>query len=67
MNNSTDEEEPILFEWNALSGVSLYHLQISESTDFSTVAFEDNNIATTSKSVTGLDSGTVYYWRVRGK
>jgi surface protein len=53
--------------WNAYSGATYYLLDVSESSDFSTFVYEDQqvNAPSTSYVVIGLNSNTTYYYRVR--
>jgi hypothetical protein len=54
--------------WNASSGATGYDLDVSESNTFSSYVsgYEDLDVGNvTSKSVTGLDDLTTYYYRVR--
>lgn len=54
--------------WNLSSGASSYWLDVSTSSDFSSVLPAYNNkyvgTGTTSHAVTGLNPGTIYYYRV---
>jgi hypothetical protein len=49
--------------WNAVSGISTYHLLIATDANFSNVVVEVKDIATTSYSPYTLSAGT-YYWKV---
>jgi hypothetical protein len=53
--------------WEAYSGATYYLLDVSESSDFSTFVYENQqvNAPTTSYVVIGLNSNTTYYYRVR--
>ncbi len=53
------------FVWIASSGAASYTLQISTDNAFSALTFNQSDISTTNIQVTGLNSFTVYYWRVR--
>ena len=50
--------------WNSVPGINSYQLQASESSAFSSLAY-NSNVTGTSKQVTGLDDNTTYYWRVK--
>jgi len=51
--------------WYASSGATLYRLQLSSDSTFSTTAVDQSEIRDTSISVSGLLNDTTYYWRVR--
>lgn len=53
------------FIWKDSPGAAAYQLQVSTSTSFATTVVDQSNICDTSRSVSGLTLGTVYYWRVR--
>ena len=51
-------------EWQSSSGANSYGLQVSTSSDFTTVVDEQIGIADTYQLVSGLKTNTTYYWRV---
>ncbi|KPK96162.1 hypothetical protein AMJ80_01530 [bacterium SM23_31] len=51
--------------WNSSSGATSYTLQVSQYSNFSSYVFNQNVGNVTSKQITGLSEGTIYYWRVR--
>jgi Secretion system C-terminal sorting domain len=53
------------FAWNASPGAAAYQLQVSTDPSFATTVVDQSDICDTSRSVSGLSSLTVYYWRVR--
>jgi transposase-like protein len=54
---------PIL-SWSPSTGATSYTVQLSTSSDFSTLTLNQSGITTTSYSTPPLTSGMVYYWRV---
>jgi len=52
--------------WSAAQGATSYHLQVSRSADFGSLAIDATGFSTTTFTVTGLGTGTDYFWRVRG-
>ena len=53
-----------IISWNPTQGAELYALQISDTTDFSTLIVNQSDINGTSFQVSGLSSNNIYYWRV---
>ena len=50
--------------WNASTGATIYRVQVSVSSSFSTTVYDQSNLVGTSQVVSGLANSTVYYWRV---
>ncbi|MFC1620260.1 immunoglobulin domain-containing protein [Candidatus Neomarinimicrobiota bacterium] len=57
---------PVL-TWNASPEAASYHLEVATSAAFSTLVFDTDSIAGTSRQVGPLASSWTYYWRVRGE
>jgi hypothetical protein len=53
--------------WNASTGTSSYRLQVSGSTTFNPLVFEDSTISAKNQEIGPLIDNTVYYWRVLAK
>ena len=53
--------------WSTVSGAATYHVQVSTSNTFATIAIEDSILTSASKSLSGLANGVTYYWRVQSK
>lgn len=53
--------------WYRLPTAVNYHVQLSKDTSFSVLSVNDSTITDSVKTLTGLDTSTVYYWRVRAK
>ncbi|MGY6521478.1 MAG: LamG-like jellyroll fold domain-containing protein [Mongoliitalea sp.] len=62
---ATFQNPSISFAWERVSEATAYHLQVSERSDFSSIAFQNQTINATSFSLSTLTSGKVYFWRVR--
>jgi hypothetical protein len=57
---------PPTLTWSAPAGGSAsYQVQVSTSSSFGTTIFNQSNITTTSRAVSGLSANVTYYWRVR--
>lgn len=63
-NGATGVSTSPTLSWNASSGATSYRLQVSTSSAFSTLTIDQSGITTTSLAISGLASGTIYYWRV---
>jgi hypothetical protein len=55
----------ISFAWNEVENATAYHLQVSESADFSTISYQNQNITTTNFSLNSLAKDKAYFWRLR--
>lgn len=53
--------------WAKVPGASIYRLQVSLSSTFSTLVVNDSTITDTTKAIGPLQNSTVYYWRVSAK
>lgn len=63
-NGSTDQDISPTLMWNASGGATSYELQVSASSSFSPLAYDNATLTTTSQQVSGLAYSTTYYWRV---
>jgi len=64
LNNASLYTTSVNFSWNAPSqGATSYTLQVSKYSNFSTFVY-NNTVTSTSQTVSGLEYGTTYYWRV---
>ena len=51
--------------WSRVIPSSAYAVQVDRDSGFSTIVFENHSIIDTSVNVSTLQSGTMYFWRVR--
>jgi hypothetical protein len=63
---ATNQPVSLMLEWQTSANASLYHVQIASDTGFVNIVKNDS-VSTLSYSVSSLDSGTTYYWRVQAK
>ncbi len=63
-NGSTGISTSPTLSWNAAAGATSYEVQVSTDSTFAATFYNQSNLTTTSKSVSGLSAGTKYYWRV---
>jgi YVTN family beta-propeller protein len=66
-NSATDQPISLSLIWNSVSTATSYDVQVATDTGFASLFIEDSTLTDTVKSVNGLASGTVYYWRVRAE
>lgn len=64
-NGSVNIPTEIHIRWSGSSMASNYHLQLSESNDFTNPGFNFENLTDSSKTIPGLKNSLTYYWRVR--
>src|SRR5437867_2978126 len=63
-NNAASQPTSLTLSWNASSGATSYHVQVSTSSTFTTLEVDDAGLSSTSDPVSGLANNTTYYWRV---
>ena len=63
-NNQTGIESSPTLVWSAISGAASYHVKVSTDQSFAAAALDKAGVADTTLSVSGLNSGTTYYWEV---
>lgn len=64
-DSAIDQPTTITLTWNPVQGADFYHLQVSTSSDFGQLFFEDSTLILTSQRFENFDNGVTYYWRVR--
>ncbi len=63
-NGATGLATSLTLSWNASTGATSYRLQVSTSSAFTTTVVDQSGLSGTSSLVSGLLTGTTYYWRV---
>jgi hypothetical protein len=66
-DNSTNVSTDVTLEWNSADNADSYTIQVSTDANFNTIVEADSGITTLTKLINGLNNGTEYFWRVRGK
>ena len=64
-DDATDISTSPTLSWEPIANVDNYHLQISTTSDFSTLFLNNDSITEAEYEVDGLDHDRRYYWRVR--
>ena len=67
VNTAIDQPNSLSLSWNEAAGASLYRIQISTISDFSTLVVDDSSLVTTIKNISSLSESTTYFWRVSSK
>ncbi|MEJ2544929.1 MAG: hypothetical protein P8Y99_12755, partial [Calditrichaceae bacterium] len=65
-NNSIDLNTEITFSWTGVENTIGYELQLSFTSDFSTIEYSKTDITEKQFTATDLVNGKTYFWRVRG-
>lgn len=65
-NGAIDESITPLLNWNVSQNTESYLIQLSMSSNFTTLVYEESLFTDTAKMVGPLDYNTTYYWRVAG-
>ena len=63
-DGSTTVPRTATLTWNASTGAASYRVQVSISSKFTALVYNQSGIAATSAIVSGLGSRATYYWRV---
>jgi len=66
-NGSVDIVTNPAMSWNSSAGASSYRLQVSTTTSFNPIVFEDSTISGTNHEIGQLSDNTIYHWRVLAK
>jgi hypothetical protein len=67
-NTKNRDINGLQLSWNNVNVATSYHVQVSKNSNFSTVAFENQNVSGTSVTIDqNLDYFSDYFWRVRAK
>jgi hypothetical protein len=65
-NNNINQPPNALLDWNVLSGILGYEVQIDTTNNFNSSLLQTFSVGATSQTLTAnLNFGTTWYWRVR--
>lgn len=65
-NNTINQPPNALLDWNVVSGITGYEVQLDTTASFNSSLFQSFSIGATSQTNTAnLNFGTTWYWRVR--
>lgn len=64
-SNANNLSRPINLRWKKASGISRYHVQVSNDIGFSQLVVNDTAVVDTFRQISVIASGKTYFWRVR--
>jgi hypothetical protein len=64
-NSTPDLPLSLTLRWNKAASATAYRIQVSRAADFSTLFVDTSSVADTNLAVSGLQSFTIYSWRVK--
>lgn len=64
-NSKAINSNPVVLTWNAVSGATVYQIQIATDAAFTNIVTDNNNVSGTSFNFSGTSPLTNYYWKVR--
>jgi hypothetical protein len=59
-------ETEVIFDWAEVSGSDHYEVQVAESAEFELLSLDTAMVQATELSISNLENGKTYFWRVRG-
>ncbi len=66
-NDATSLSIPVQLTWSVTIGATGYHVQVAKDSLFTVMVANDSLLTVPVKNLTGLQTDTKYYWRVKGK
>jgi hypothetical protein len=66
-NGSSNQPSTFSLSWSPSAGAATYTCQVATDSLFSGIVLNDSTVTSTSRQVSGLANGTLYYWRVNAK
>ena len=63
-NNSINKPTTLTLNWNSVSAVSSYELQVSLTSTFDSTVLDQSGTTSITQTVSALSNGVTYYWRV---
>ena len=63
-NLSSAQPVNLTLTWSTSSNATSYGVQVSTTSNFVTLLVNDVGLTSTSKTLSGLNQGTTYYWRI---
>jgi hypothetical protein len=61
---SVDQEQPVLLQWTPQGFARSYHLQVSMDFEFTSLAVDESSLTNMAYTLSSVQAGTNYYWRV---
>jgi sugar lactone lactonase YvrE len=66
-NNAKDQPLSITLQWEKAAMADSYHLQLANDSLFKTIVLNDSLITSSSRTITNLLEGRIYFWRLKAK
>ena len=66
-NGAFGQPFEVTLTWNPVAGASSYRVQVATDEAFANIILDDSTVVNPNKVISGLESFTRYYWRVRAK
>ena len=67
VNNATQQLQPVVLKWKHSQRVEKYTLEVSESSNFTTLFLVDSTLTDTMRTLPQLQTPKTYYWRVKAR
>jgi hypothetical protein len=64
-NNAVCQALILTCSWNSTTGAATYQIQVDDDNSFTSPVVDESGITLTSYLVSGLNEGSIYYWRVK--
>jgi len=61
---SVDQQEPVVFQWTPRGFAHSYHLQVATDSAFSNLVVDQAGLTNLTYTLSSLQAGAAYYWRV---
>ncbi len=63
-NGTSGEPTTLILTWSSITGAINYHLQVSNSSAFSSLIYDNATLTGTSEQISSLSNSSTFYWRV---
>lgn len=67
LDGSVDVPLTTDIKWKPIAGATAYHVVVAHDSLFNNIVREDSTLSTNILSLSGLDTNSIYYWKVNAK